>query len=224
MKGKWSTHLVNVPEASSSSTSDPDCYNSHRDLVYAHIVNVQDNKCKHLIQFTISTELEKVRNSVESSTSSGKCPTILLKADSGADVTLMNPRTFDSLFNGNRTILQPSSLRMNAYRNSPVGVLGKFHVLLRWKGQVYRQLFYVTSMNNSLNLLSKDGCYTLGVIKPCYSVESTGNSSKFQRNIEVTPTQYTGTSEKAKLHFDSFIHCGNEGTEMVKWTDSRNPA
>ena len=91
---------MNVPKASNSSTSDPDYYNEHGDPVYAHMVNVQDNKCKHLIQFLISTELEKVRNSVESSTSNGKCPTVLLKADTGADVNLMNSRTFDSLFKG----------------------------------------------------------------------------------------------------------------------------
>ena len=51
MKGKHSTHLVNVPEASTSSTSDPDYYNEHGDPVYAHMVNIQDNKCKPLIQF-----------------------------------------------------------------------------------------------------------------------------------------------------------------------------
>ena len=87
MKGKHFTHLVNVPEASTSSTSDPDYYNEHGDLVYAHIVNVQDNKCKHLIQFLIITELEKVRNLVESST---KCPTVLLKVDTGANMNLIN--------------------------------------------------------------------------------------------------------------------------------------
>ena len=133
----------------------------------------------------------------------------------------MNSRTFDSLFNGNRTILQPSSLRMEAYGNSIVEVLGKFHAFLRWKGRVYRQLFYVTSVKNSPNLLLSDGCYTLSVIKPCYSVESTGNSSKFQGNPEVTPTQPTVTSEKTTLHGGSSIHCGNEGTEMVKWIDSK---
>ena len=108
---------------------------------------------------------------------------------------------------------------MEAYGNSAVEVLGKFHACLKWKGPVYRQLFYVTSANNLPNLLSRDGCYTLSVIKPCYSVESTGNSSKFQGNPEVAPTQATTTLEKAKLHVDSSAHCRNEGTEMVKWTD-----
>ena len=141
---------------SNSSTSDLDYYNEHGDPVYVHM---------QLMYSTINTniwfnsqsaqQLEKVRNSMESSTSNEKCPTVLLKADTGAHVNLMNSRTFDSLFNRNRTILQPSLLRMEAYGNSAVEVLGKFHAFLRWKGRVYRQLFYVTSANNSPNLLLK---------------------------------------------------------------------
>ena len=88
-----STHLLNVPEASNSSTGKPDYYNEHGDPVYAHMVSVSD-KCKHLIQFPISTSLVKVRNLVESS----QCPTVLLKADTGADMNLINSKTFDSLF------------------------------------------------------------------------------------------------------------------------------
>ena len=56
MKGKHSTHLVNVPKAFNSSTSDPD--SEQGNPVYTYMVNVQDNKHKHLIQFPISTELE----------------------------------------------------------------------------------------------------------------------------------------------------------------------
>ena len=84
MKGKHSTHSVDVPETSINSTGKPSFYNEHGDPVYAHMVSVFDNKHKHLIQFPISTELEKVRNIVESS----KCSTVLLKADTGADVNL----------------------------------------------------------------------------------------------------------------------------------------
>ena len=210
MKGKHSTHLVNVPEASNSSTGEPDYYNEHGDPVYAHMVSVNDkNKCKHLIQFPISTSLEKVRNSVESS----KCPTVLLKADTGADVNLMNSKTFDSLFN--RKELEFTSLRMEAYgNNSAVEVLGKFHAFLRWKGKVYRQLFYVTNVNNSPNLLSRDGCYTLGVIKPCYSVEADSSSSQFQGIPQVVPTQPSKHLEKANVQGECDSHCENEGTVM----------
>ena len=43
MKGKCSTHLVNVPRASNNSTSsEPDYYNEYGDPVYAHMVSVQD--------------------------------------------------------------------------------------------------------------------------------------------------------------------------------------
>ena len=94
MKGKCSTHLVNIPEAYTSP--EPDYFNEHGDPVYAHMVNVKEiNRMKHLIQFMISRGLEKVRNSVEGSTN---CPTVLLKFDTGADVNLMNSKTFDSIF------------------------------------------------------------------------------------------------------------------------------
>ena len=219
MKGK-STYLVNVPDTSTNSTDyQPDYFNEHGDPVYAHahMVNVKEiNHKKHLIQFPISVDLEKVRNSVENS----KCPTVLLKADMGADVNLINSNTFDKLIQ-DRTVLQLTSLRMEAYgNNTAVTMLEKFHAFLRWKGHVYRQLFYVTNVNTSPNLLSRDSCYTLGVLKPCYSVETTENSSKFQGNTKATPTQPTTHLDIAKMQGDSFLHCQNEGTGMKKCSHS----
>ena len=214
MKGK-STHLVNVPDTSTNSSSELDYFNEHGDPVYAHMVNVKEiNQKKHLIQIPISVDFKKVRNSVE------KCPTVLLKADTGADVNLMNSNTFDKLIQ-DRTVLELTSLRMEAYgNNTAVTVLGKFHAFLRWKGHVCRQLFYVTDANSSPNLLSKDGCYTLGVLKPCYSVEMTENSSKFQGNTKVTPTQPTTHLDNAKMQGDSFLHFQNEGTSVEKHSHS----
>ena len=84
-----------------------------------------------------------------------------------------------------------------------------------------RQLFHVTNANNSSNSFSRDDCYTLAVIKPCYSVESSRNSSMFQAIPEATPTQPTVSLEEAKLHGDSFAHSENEGTVTDKWTYSR---
>ena len=151
---KKSTHLVNVP--GTPTNSDPDYFNEHEDPVYAnaHMVHVKEtNWNKHLIQFPIGTDFKKVRNSKE-------CSTVLLKADSGSDVNLMNSSTFDRII-GDITVLQLISLRMKAYGNNmEFWVLGMFHAFLRWKGHVYRQLFYVTNANGSPNLLSRDGCYT----------------------------------------------------------------
>ena len=84
---KKSTYLVNVP--GTSTDSDPDYFNEHGDPVYAHthMVHVKEiNRKKHLIQFPISMGFKKVRNLVDTS----KCPTVLLKADTRADMNLMN--------------------------------------------------------------------------------------------------------------------------------------
>ena len=81
----------------------------------------------------------------------GPCPTVLLNADTGADVNLLNSSTFDKII-GDRSLLQPSTLRMEAYRNSTVyQYLGKFYMFLRWKGRVYKQLFYIMTANASPN-------------------------------------------------------------------------
>ena len=118
-------------------------------------------------------------------------------------------------------MLELTSLRMEAYgNNTAVTVLEKFHAFLRWKGHVYRQLFYVTNANASPNLLSRNGCYTLGVLKPCYSVETSQNSSKFQGNTQVTLTQPTTHLDHTQMHGNSFVHCQNEGTVVEKCSHS----
>ena len=55
-----------------------------------------------------------------------------------------------------------------------------FHAFLRWKDKVYKQLFCVTDCDRSPNLLSWDACYTLGVLKPCYTGE---NSTKSEHSF-----------------------------------------
>ena len=88
------------------------------------------------------------------------------------------------------------------------------------KGKGYRQLFYMTNVNNSTNLLSRDACYTLGFIKPCYSVEADSSSSQFQGIPQATPTW----PKQPSKHMDNPIvygecdsHCGNEGTVTENW-------
>ena len=125
----------------------------------------------------------------------------------------MNSKTFDFLFN--RKVLQFISLRMEIYgKNSAVEVLGKLHAFFRWKSEVYRQLFYVTNMNNLPNLLSRDACYTLGVIKPCYSVETDSSSSSFQGIPQVTPTQPSKYLDQSNMQGECDSHCENEGNAL----------
>ena len=155
---------------------------------------------------------------VESST---KCPTILLKADTSADVNLMNAKTFVSIFK-HRTVLWPSSLRMEAYgKNMAVENIEKVTCILRWEGKVYRQLFYVTKATICLTCIQGMVVTCSVLIKPCYSVESVRNFSKFQWKSRSSTHQPATTLEKAKLHVSLSVHCENEGTKMVKWTDSK---
>ena len=142
----------------------------------------------------------------------GPCPTVLLKADTGADINLLNSNTFDRII-GNRSILQPSTYKMEAYGSSTVPVLGKFYAFLRWKGKIYRQLFYVTTANTSPNLLSKDGCYTLGVLKTGYLVETSKTSKSFN-------TQPTTNLEQHQIQGRSFQHWSDEGTGEEKQSNS----
>ena len=58
----------------------------------------------------------------------------------GAGVNLMNRKTFNQLFEA-KEVLQPTPIRMENYGNTAVKVLGRFHVFLRWKDRVYKQLF-----------------------------------------------------------------------------------
>ena len=158
---------------------------------------------KHLIKFPIALDYSTLRgrNKMEYSTGStghSNCSTmhssqsVLLKADTGADVNLMNRKTFDQLFGQAKGVLQLTPIRMENYGNTAVKVLGMFHAFLRWKDKVYKQLFYVTDCDRSLNLLSRDACYTLGVLKPCYTVDNSTDSTE----STVSPVTHGHASNK----------------------------
>ena len=94
---KKSTHLVGIPDI--FTNSDPDYFDEYGEPVYVqtHMVHAKEiHKKKHLIQIPISVNLQKVRKLAE-----GPCPTVLLKADTGADVNLLNSTTFYRII-GNR--------------------------------------------------------------------------------------------------------------------------
>ena len=133
---------------------------------------------------------------------------MLLKADTGADVNLMNRQMFNQLF-GEAKVLQITPIRMENYGNTAVKVLGMFHAFLRWKDKVYKQLFYITDCDRSPNLLSRDACYTLGVLKPCYTVENSTDSTDSTLS-QATPIH---VSNRDDFPAKSFLHHKMNGTE-----------
>ena len=136
---------------------------------------------------------------------------MLLKADTGADVNLMNKQTFDQLFGKAKDLLQLTPIKMENYGNTAVKVLGRFHAFLHWKDRVYKQVFYVTDCDRSPNLLSRDACYTLGVLKPCYTVEKQlgiSENSTHSTKHQVTPIHASKVG-------NSFLHQKMKGTEKL---------
>ena len=88
------------------------------------------NKC--LIKFPVALEPTTLKgNNVDSPQS-----TVLLKANTGADVNLMNRKTFNQLFGEAKEVLKPTPIKMENYGNTAVKVLGMFHAFLRWKDKV----------------------------------------------------------------------------------------
>ena len=170
LQGKHSAHSLETPQTTwaGAGASEPLYYNDEGQPVYTYMVSVPHAN-KHLIRFPIAIEPMTLRRKGTHTDSSLSTPSVLLKADTGADVNLINRKTFDQLFDSK--VLKPTPIRMENYGNSTVKVLGMFHAFLRWKERVYKQLFYVTDCDRSPNLLSRDACYTLGVLKPCYTVE-----------------------------------------------------
>ena len=106
-------------------------------------------------------------------------------------------------------MLKPTPIKMENYGNTAVKVLGMFHAFLRWKDKVYRQLFYMTDCDRSPNLLSRDACYILGVLKPCYTVEKT--TSKNTTKNTSSPT--VNVSTKGDVVAKSFHHQKMNGSE-----------
>ena len=94
--------------------------------MYTYMVSVPHVN-KYLIKFPIALEHTtlKRKNNTDSPQS-----TVLLKADTGADVNLMNRKTFSQLF-GEAKVLQLTPIKMENYGNTAVKVLGMFHVFLR---------------------------------------------------------------------------------------------
>ena len=219
---KHSTHSLEVPQASTSTAgagaSEPLYFDDEGQPVFTHMVSVPHAN-KHLIKFPISLDYGTHRgrgsregwNKMENSTDSTVCSpqTVLLKADTGADVNLMNRQTFNQLFGKAKDVLQPTPIRMENYGNTAVKVLGMFHAFLRWKDKVYKQLFYITDCDRSPNLLSRDACYILGVLKPCYPVENSTDST----DSTLSQVIHIHASNRDDFPAKSFLHQKMKGTE-----------
>ena len=93
---------------------------------------------------------------------------IMLQCDTGCDVNCMNEVTFKKLFPDSQLQGDPSILENYGSR---VDFIGTFTTFIRWKGQVWKQKFYVTKANQSPNLLCRPACFAMGILKRNFSVQ-----------------------------------------------------
>ena len=139
---KHSTHSLEVPQASTSSAGagagEPLYFDDEGQSIFAHIVSVLHAN-KHLIKFPIALDYTTLRSWVGNSITPPQ--TVLLKADTEANVNLMNRQMFNQLF-GEAKVLQPTPIMMENYGNTAVKVLGMFHAFLRWKDKVYKVILH----------------------------------------------------------------------------------
>ena len=114
LKAKCSTHSLEVPQASTSTAGagagEPLYFDNDGQPVYTYMVSAPHAN-KQLIKFPIALDYMTLRdrNKMENSTGPTghtKCSTMLLKADTGTDVNLMNRQTFDQLFGKAKDVLQ----------------------------------------------------------------------------------------------------------------------
>ena len=159
LKGKCSAHSLETPQVNSAGAEagEPLYFSDEGQPVYTYMVSVPHVN-KHLIKFSIALEPTTLRSNRNNMSSPQYTPsTVLLKADTGADINFMNRKTFNQLFGGAKEVLKPTPIKMENYGNTAVKVLGMFHAFLRWKDKVYRQLFYMTDCDRSPQFAVK-GC------------------------------------------------------------------
>ena len=101
LKGKCSTHSLEVPQANSAGAgaSEPLYFSDEGQPVYTYMASVPHVN-KHLIKFPIALEPSILWSNRNNVSSPQPTQSVLLKADTGADVNLMNRKTFDQLFGG----------------------------------------------------------------------------------------------------------------------------
>ena len=111
---KHSTHSLEVPQASTSTAgpgaSEPLYFDDEGQPVYTYMVRCPPceqtfSQVPIALDYTTLRGRKKMENST-GSTGHSNCSTVLLKADTGADVNLMNRKTFNQLFGQAKEVFQ----------------------------------------------------------------------------------------------------------------------
>ena len=141
------------------------------EIAQQHVVSTHQSKGDILIEFGAGLTTDSINRK------------LILKVDTGSDVSAINSETFQALFPG--VELQASSVILENFDKSLMSPVGCFRCFLRWKGKLYRVKIKV--MQNSANVLSRETAFLMGILK-------------MQLSIEKAPIEQNSTSHTHNFH------------------------
>ena len=128
---------------------------------------------------------------------------LIVRVDTGADVSCMNEKTFKKLFPKVELSVYPHNIQNFGNSTADISILGQFHTYLQLRGRKYLNTFIVTNTNDCPNILSHGATFRMGVLVPNYLEENvvkqgdreTGTSNVFQILQDLRLKQYQEDSE-----------------------------
>ena len=97
---------------------------------------------------------------------------LVVRVDTGADVTCINEKTFRRLFPKVKLSVCPYEIQNFGNLITDISILGQFHNYLQFRGEKYLNTFIVTNANDCPNLLSHRATFRMGVLLPNYPEEN----------------------------------------------------
>ena len=96
---------------------------------------------------------------------------IVVRVDTGADVSHMNEKMFNNLFSEVQLSVWPHEIQNFGNSVADISILGQFHSYLEFRGEKYLTTSIVTNANDCSNLLSYGATFGMGVVIPNYPRE-----------------------------------------------------
>ena len=158
---------MGTSNSASTSQTEPDFYTECGEPIYveSHTLQTMSTKSqkipeesKLMLEFPVGLHYKDLNQKV------------LLKVDTDSDINCISLGIFQRLFPNKQLKTQQIILLLENYGNSPVSIIGRFTVFIRWKERVFHQEFHVTNANSSPNLLSRDACFRKEVLQTCFTV------------------------------------------------------
>ena len=123
------THQVDEEETESYVSGDPDAY---------PMFNIQAKRSKPLL---VTLQLNQ--------------QTLSMELDTGASLSIINDKTYKSLWSTQQPLLEDTNIRLHTYTKETIRVLGQIIVVVTYKEQV-RMLPLLVVAGEGLSLFGRD--------------------------------------------------------------------